>query len=82
VSTLRHYLQALWREGLLLTVSSRHAPGATLADARRVIAGWPVANLGFALALTDGGEERPSARQLPLAKPSARTHTAEPERVA
>ena len=81
MSTLRYYMHALWQEGLLLTVSSRHAPGATLIDACRVIASRPVANLGFALALTDG-EEQPCARELRLAKPSARTHTAEREQVA
>jgi Mrp family chromosome partitioning ATPase len=67
-------------DGLLLVVSSRHARGPTLADARRAVDAWPVAKLGFAL--TEGREERPYVRQLRRAKQAAGARTAEPERVA
>jgi Mrp family chromosome partitioning ATPase len=66
-------------DGVVLVVSPRDARGPTLADTRRALESWRVANLGFVL--TEGGDERPHARQFHRGKPSARARSAEPERV-
>ncbi|MGI8886655.1 MAG: P-loop NTPase [Gaiellaceae bacterium] len=65
-------------DAILLVVGARAARGPTLAEARRAIAAWPPAMLGFVL--TEGREGRTVVRGVP-ASPRSGTHASEPERV-
>ena len=65
-------------DAILLVVSARAARGPTLAEARRAIAAWPPAMLGFVL--TEGREGRTVVRGVP-ARPRQGAQVSEPERV-
>ncbi len=67
-------------DGLLLVLDPRRARRPELAEARRTLAAWPPAKLGFAL--TEGGGDATHPRLLRRAGPPARTGLAEPGRVA
>jgi Mrp family chromosome partitioning ATPase len=71
---------AAYADAVLLVVGPRDARGPILAAARRVLDGWPVAPLGFAV--SEGGDERPLFGELHRDKLLARARSSEPERVA
>ena len=67
-------------DGLLLVVSDRDARGPVLAEVQRVVEGWPLVKLGFAL--TDGGDGRPFGGQAGSGMFETRTNVGEKEQVA
>ena len=67
-------------DGLLLVVNERAARGPVLAEVHRVVEGWPLVKLGFAL--TDGGDARPYGGQAGSDMFGTRTKVGEKEQVA